>query len=277
MSGCDSATPTSSTPCTRSAVGPALPRRGARRTARQVDGRGRRLQRPGRGAGPGRRGGRLRPGQLAGGGQLQPLDPRRPGAPRCREGSSGSTARPRRTTEFWREASPRTYFDRLTEPLLIHHGTVDESSPIRWSRQSPAALERAGADARDARLPGRAARLRRRVAVVDAADRPVLRPPPRLSAAARRCLILVGDLCASSTLRAFGAEVHHEPPSVTSACSLFLPPPPCSSSPRRCRPTQGGAIACELGEVGHPSALGSRSVAVDVRRGRGAERPASTT
>lgn len=55
---------------------------------------------------------------------------------------------PEKNKEFWREASPRTYFDRLTEPLLIHHGTVDESCPIRWSRQSLAALERAGADAR---------------------------------------------------------------------------------------------------------------------------------
>jgi dipeptidyl aminopeptidase/acylaminoacyl peptidase len=55
---------------------------------------------------------------------------------------------------FWRRASPRTYFDRITEPLLIHHGTADESCPIRWSRQSKTALDRAGADARLVVYPG---------------------------------------------------------------------------------------------------------------------------
>jgi dipeptidyl aminopeptidase/acylaminoacyl peptidase len=50
--------------------------------------------------------------------------------------------------EFWRNVSPRTYFDRVTEPILIHHGTSDDSCPIRWSRRTTAALERAGADVR---------------------------------------------------------------------------------------------------------------------------------
>src|SRR5690606_36118010 len=34
---------------------------------------------------------------------------------------------PREARRFWREVSPRTYFDRITEPVLIHHGTADES------------------------------------------------------------------------------------------------------------------------------------------------------
>jgi dipeptidyl aminopeptidase/acylaminoacyl peptidase len=55
---------------------------------------------------------------------------------------------PERNREFWREASPRAYFDRITEPVLIHHGTADESCPIRWSRRSLAALKAAGVDAR---------------------------------------------------------------------------------------------------------------------------------
>jgi dipeptidyl aminopeptidase/acylaminoacyl peptidase len=50
--------------------------------------------------------------------------------------------------EFWRQVSPRTYFGRITEPLLIHHGTADESCPIRWTRSTYAALRRAGRDAR---------------------------------------------------------------------------------------------------------------------------------
>jgi dipeptidyl aminopeptidase/acylaminoacyl peptidase len=49
---------------------------------------------------------------------------------------------------FWRGVSPRTYFGRITEPVLIHHGTADESCPIRWSRASLRALRRAGVDAR---------------------------------------------------------------------------------------------------------------------------------
>lgn len=49
---------------------------------------------------------------------------------------------------FWRGVSPRTYFDRATEPLLIHHGTADSTCPIRWSRATTAALKAAGADVR---------------------------------------------------------------------------------------------------------------------------------
>ena len=48
--------------------------------------------------------------------------------------------------DFWRNASPRTFFDRVTEPVLIHHGTSDDTCPIRWSRRTAAALDRAGAD-----------------------------------------------------------------------------------------------------------------------------------
>lgn len=47
---------------------------------------------------------------------------------------------------FWRDVSPRTFFDRVTEPVLIHHGTSDDSCPIRWSHRTTAALERAGAE-----------------------------------------------------------------------------------------------------------------------------------
>ena len=55
---------------------------------------------------------------------------------------------PERNPQFWRDVSPRTFFDRITEPILIHHGTDDETCPIRWSRQTLAALEKAGKDAR---------------------------------------------------------------------------------------------------------------------------------
>lgn len=44
----------------------------------------------------------------------------------------------------WAATSPRTYFSRITEPLLIHHGTADEDCPIAWSQESVAALEAQG-------------------------------------------------------------------------------------------------------------------------------------
>jgi len=54
---------------------------------------------------------------------------------------------PRDGGRFWRQVSPRTFFDRITEPVMIHHGTSDDSCPIAWSRETDAALRRAGVDA----------------------------------------------------------------------------------------------------------------------------------
>lgn len=61
---------------------------------------------------------------------------------------------PREARRFWREVSPRTYFDRITEPVLIHHGTADESCPIRWSRTTLRAMKAAGVDVRMHSYPG---------------------------------------------------------------------------------------------------------------------------
>jgi dipeptidyl aminopeptidase/acylaminoacyl peptidase len=48
---------------------------------------------------------------------------------------------------FWRGVSARTHFDRITEPLLIHHGTNDESCPYPWSVETLQLLKQAGKDA----------------------------------------------------------------------------------------------------------------------------------
>ena len=45
---------------------------------------------------------------------------------------------------FWREISARTYFDRITEPLLIVQGGRDDTCPPRWARASYRALRAAG-------------------------------------------------------------------------------------------------------------------------------------
>lgn len=51
---------------------------------------------------------------------------------------------PERAPKNWANASPRTFFDRVETPLMIHHGTADEDCPIVWSEQTVAALKRAG-------------------------------------------------------------------------------------------------------------------------------------
>ncbi|SDR70004.1 Prolyl oligopeptidase family protein [Friedmanniella luteola] len=47
---------------------------------------------------------------------------------------------------FWRAASARSAFDRVTEPVLVHHGTEDDTCPPRWARATVRALEAEGVD-----------------------------------------------------------------------------------------------------------------------------------
>ena len=54
----------------------------------------------------------------------------------------------------WPGLSPRTYLDRITEPVLIHHGTADESCPVDWSRETQRAMRRAGVDSTLRLYPG---------------------------------------------------------------------------------------------------------------------------
>jgi dipeptidyl aminopeptidase/acylaminoacyl peptidase len=61
---------------------------------------------------------------------------------------------PRENPRFWRQVSPRPYFDRITEPVLIHHGAVDATCPLRWSRATLRAMRRAGVDVRLRVYPG---------------------------------------------------------------------------------------------------------------------------
>ena len=51
---------------------------------------------------------------------------------------------PEANPAVWATTSPRTYFERVTAPILIHHGTADEDCPIAWSEETVAALKAAG-------------------------------------------------------------------------------------------------------------------------------------
>jgi len=61
---------------------------------------------------------------------------------------------PRDNPEFWDGVSARTYFEDITEPVLIHHGTADDTCPIRWSRETARLMERDGVDVTLAEYPG---------------------------------------------------------------------------------------------------------------------------
>ncbi|HSV41141.1 MAG TPA: alpha/beta fold hydrolase [Nocardioidaceae bacterium] len=67
-----------------------------------------------------------------------------------REGIASEVMRrygtPEKRPGFWARTSARTYFGRITEPLLIHHGTSDDSCPLPWSHATVRALKRAGKD-----------------------------------------------------------------------------------------------------------------------------------
>ena len=53
---------------------------------------------------------------------------------------------PDESPEFWRAASARPYLNRVTEPLLVHHGSRDDTCPIRWSEATVKTLKAAGKD-----------------------------------------------------------------------------------------------------------------------------------
>ena len=61
---------------------------------------------------------------------------------------------PQGNPAFWRNVSPRPFFDRITEPVLIHHGTADTTCPPVWSHTTLSALQEAGVRARLVTYPG---------------------------------------------------------------------------------------------------------------------------
>lgn len=77
--------------------------------------------------------------------------PNRPEAVAAFERANGT---PRSAPEVYRALSSRTYFDRITEPVLIHHGEVDATCPPVWSETTQRLLTKAGADSTLVTYPG---------------------------------------------------------------------------------------------------------------------------
>jgi uncharacterized protein len=48
---------------------------------------------------------------------------------------------PAQNPEFWDNISPLTLFRNIRVPILIHHGTADESVPLAWSERAAGELE----------------------------------------------------------------------------------------------------------------------------------------
>ncbi len=54
---------------------------------------------------------------------------------------------PSANPEFWRNVSAINFLDRISMPVLMHHGTRDLSTPLVWSQRTLAGLKAEGKDA----------------------------------------------------------------------------------------------------------------------------------
>ena len=78
----------------------------------------------------------------------------RPGRPEVVEALFDRFGTPAESPRFYRELSPRTYFDRITEPVLAHHGTADGTCPPPWARTTQRLMRSAGVESRLRWWPG---------------------------------------------------------------------------------------------------------------------------
>jgi len=53
---------------------------------------------------------------------------------------------PEDSPEFWAGISAENYFDKITRPIMIHHGTNDESCKVAWSQRAADQMNAAGVD-----------------------------------------------------------------------------------------------------------------------------------
>jgi uncharacterized protein len=61
---------------------------------------------------------------------------------------------PENNAEFWDNISPITFFQKVEAPIMVHHGTADESVPFEWSERAAAALTAQGKEVTLYTYPG---------------------------------------------------------------------------------------------------------------------------
>ena len=61
---------------------------------------------------------------------------------------------PQKNPKVWQDMSSRYFFSRVTEPVLIIHGTKDQSCDISWARATHKELQRNGVDVTYVEYPG---------------------------------------------------------------------------------------------------------------------------
>jgi len=67
---------------------------------------------------------------------------------RSDQDSAGENSRtPENDPEFFKNASPINFFGQVQVPIMIHHGTSDDSCALAWSEKTVKALKSAGKDA----------------------------------------------------------------------------------------------------------------------------------
>lgn len=71
-----------------------------------------------------------------------------PGRPEAAQMLYDRLGTPQESPDAYAELSPRTYFDRITEPVLVHHATTDETCPFPWARDTERLMKRAGVNSR---------------------------------------------------------------------------------------------------------------------------------
>ncbi len=71
-----------------------------------------------------------------------------PGRPEAANALYERLGTPEEAPEVYAELAARTYFDRITEPVLVHHATTDETCPFVWARDTERLMKRAGVDSR---------------------------------------------------------------------------------------------------------------------------------
>jgi dipeptidyl aminopeptidase/acylaminoacyl peptidase len=48
---------------------------------------------------------------------------------------------PEDTPEFWAGISAENYFDKIDDPIMIHHGTNDETCKVAWSERAATQMQ----------------------------------------------------------------------------------------------------------------------------------------